>query len=87
MVIFMKHGKKPTIEQSKIISNYHTPDKQLLNTKDWLVIKNLPYKLVIQNRTSFEVKTIPINRKRVRRVTDGQCRVERSFNNTSTCNA
>lgn len=54
----MKHGKKPTVAQSIIISN-HTKDGQPLKPCEWLVVKNLPELLVIQHRACGAVEEVP----------------------------
>jgi hypothetical protein len=54
----MKHGKVPTVAQSNLIANYRYKGK-LLNPDNWLVVKNLPDKLVIKHRVSPSVLEIP----------------------------
>ena len=50
----MKHGKKPTYEQRKLI------DKWKLNTRDWLVVKDTPEQMVLVHRLSYKTtRTIP----------------------------
>lgn len=44
----MKNGKTPTLYQKKIIKSYG------LNPTDWLVIKNLPDRLIIVSRISLK---------------------------------
>lgn len=53
----MKQGKKPTREQSKLISN-HQYGKGSLNPANWLVVKNLSDKLIIVNRKSGKKLTV-----------------------------
>ena len=40
----MKHGKKPTREQRKMLDKYH------LDAADWFVVKDTPEVLVIVHR-------------------------------------
>jgi hypothetical protein len=50
----MKHGKKPTREQRKVLDKYH------LNAADWLVVKDEPTKITIVHRHfDNNVKAIP----------------------------
>lgn len=53
----MKQGKKPTREQSKLISN-HQYGKGSLNPANWLVSKNLSDKLIIVSRKSGKKMTV-----------------------------
>lgn len=53
----MKQGKKPTREQSKLISNYQY-GKGSLNPANWLVSKNLSNKFIIVNRKSGKRLTV-----------------------------
>ena len=49
----MKHGKKPTREQRKLI------ERSKLNATDWLVVKDTPEELVLVHRFSDKTtKTI-----------------------------
>ena len=49
----MKHGKRPTREQRKVI------EKHRLNSADWLVAKDTPEEMVLVHRFSDKtVKTI-----------------------------
>lgn len=49
----MKHGKKPTYEQRKLIERWK------LNAHDWLVCKDTSTELVLQHRNSDKtVKTL-----------------------------
>jgi hypothetical protein len=57
----MKHGKRPTVAQSNIISSFKLRNVHL-NPKNWLVIKNLPDKLVIKHRERVTVLEIPVGR-------------------------
>lgn len=54
----MKHGKVPTMAQKKIIAAYK-PRYIYLNPDNWLVIKNLPDRLVIRHRKKLTLITIP----------------------------
>lgn len=49
----MKHGKKPTVRQCKVLERWG------LNPSEWLVIKDTPTEILVQHR-HFErtVKTI-----------------------------
>lgn len=49
----MKHGKKPTVAQRKVISAWR------LNWENWLVVKDTPEVLVIVHRYSGESRVIP----------------------------
>ena len=49
----MKHGKKPTVAQKKILKG------KGLNPDNWLIIKNLPDKMEIIHRQSMKTRTIP----------------------------
>lgn len=50
----MKHGKKPTYEQRKLMAEWG------LNTHDWLVIKDTSTEMVVVNRYSDQaIRTIP----------------------------
>ena len=50
----MKHGKKPTREQRKLLM------KRKLNTSDWLVVKDEPSKMTLVHRHFDSVtKIIP----------------------------
>ena len=53
----MNQGKKPTREQSKLISNYQY-GKGSLNPANWLVSNNLSDKLIIVNRKSGKKLTV-----------------------------
>lgn len=48
----MKHGKKPTVAQRKVISAWS------LNWENWLVVKDTPEVMVIAHRYSGEVREI-----------------------------
>lgn len=48
----MKHGKKPTVEQRKLLT------KEGLNWADWLIVNNLPNSLIVVNRQSNETKVV-----------------------------
>lgn len=50
----MKHGKKPTREQRKLMKQWR------LNAEDWLVVKDTLSEMVIVHRHSEKtIKTIP----------------------------
>ncbi len=52
----MKHGKKPTVQQRKLIQKWR------LNPADWLVSKDTPDEMVIVHRHSDSIiKTIHKN--------------------------
>lgn len=40
----MKHGRKPTREQRKLIERWH------LDSNDWLVVKETPYEMTLEHR-------------------------------------
>ena len=48
----MKHGKKPTVEQKKLMKKWH------LNPENWLVVKNQPEQMVIVHRISDQQRVI-----------------------------
>ena len=59
----MKHGKKPTREQRKLL------EKRKLNAQDWLIVKDEPSRMTLVHRHFDKVtKIIP---KEVRE--DGRC--------------
>lgn len=45
----MKHGVRPTREQRKLIG------KAKLDPMDWLVVKDMPTEMLLQNRTNKEI--------------------------------
>lgn len=50
----MKHGRKPTIKQKKLMQYYN------LNSADWLVVKDTPDEMVIVHRYSgHTTRTLP----------------------------
>jgi hypothetical protein len=50
----VKHGRKPTREQRKLLAKYH------LDGHDWLIIKDTPEAMTIVHRFSDStIKTIP----------------------------
>lgn len=51
----MKHGKKPTRKQKMLIKSAR------LNCENWLVIKDSDDELVLQNRQTGKLRTIPKN--------------------------
>lgn len=48
----MKHGKRPTVEQKKLITAAG------LDWREWLVINNLPDVLIIKHRESDATRVI-----------------------------
>ena len=52
-MITIKHGKKPTREQRKLI------EKWKVNTQDWLVVKDEPSKMTLVHRHLDKTKIIP----------------------------
>lgn len=48
----MKHGKKPTVAQRKVISAWR------LNWENWLVVKDTPEGMVIVHRYSGKAREI-----------------------------
>lgn len=50
----MKHGRRPTVRQKKIMKSVG------LNHDNWLVVKNFPEELVIVHRDTGRQKTIPV---------------------------
>ena len=59
----MKHGKKPTVAQCKLMAKWK------LNSEDWLVVKDEPSKMTLVHR--YFDKTTKIIPKGVRE--DGRC--------------
>lgn len=49
----MKHGKKPTRNQKKLMAQYR------LNCENWLVVKDTPEQMVIVHRHSDQTRVIP----------------------------
>lgn len=50
----MKHGKKPTVAQRKLLQKWK------LNSADWLVVKDTPTEMVLVHRHfDNRMKTIP----------------------------
>lgn len=50
----MKHGKKPTREQRKLM------EKWKVNTYDWLVVKDEPTKMhLVHRHFDYKTKVIP----------------------------
>lgn len=49
----MKHGKKPTREQRKLM------EKWMVNTQDWLVERETLSELVLRHRHFDKIKIIP----------------------------
>ena len=49
----MKHGKKPTVRQKKLMTAWH------LNYENWLVVKDTSTEMVIVHRDTNRTKTIP----------------------------
>ena len=54
----MKHGKKPTVKQSKIIAGYKYKSVKL-NPVNWLVFKDLPNVLWVRHRSNNTEIPIP----------------------------
>lgn len=50
----MKHGKRLTLKQKEILQTVG------LNPNNWLVVKNLPDKLVLVHRVKGTVTEIPL---------------------------
>lgn len=48
----MKHGKKPTVAQRKIITS------KRLNAADWLVVKDTPKEMLLQHRNFDSVTRV-----------------------------
>ena len=48
----MKHGKKPTVEQRKLLT------KEGLNWADWLIVKDMPHSMIAVNRNTEEIKVV-----------------------------
>ena len=48
----MKHGKKPTREQRKLMQKWK------VSTEDWLVAKDTPTEMVLVHRYTTATKTI-----------------------------
>ena len=48
----MKHGKKPTVRQKKLMSEWH------LNYENWLVVKDKPDEMIIVHRATGRTRTI-----------------------------
>jgi hypothetical protein len=46
----MKHGRNPTLAQREVIAAFECMGGEHLNPNEWLVIKNLPHKLVLRHR-------------------------------------
>ena len=49
----MKHGKKPTVKQRKLMQKWE------INWENWLVITDGPDEMVIQHRLSDQIRRIP----------------------------
>ncbi len=50
----MKHGKKPTVKQKKLMQYYG------LNSADWLIVKDTPDEMLIVHRySSNTTRTLP----------------------------
>ena len=49
----MKHGKKPTVAQKKMLKSWH------LNLEDWLIVKKEADKITIIHRYTDTVRYIP----------------------------
>lgn len=48
----MKHGKRPTVQQRKLLTLYG------LNSDNWLIVKDNPAELVIVHRLSRQQRRI-----------------------------
>lgn len=48
----MKHGKKPTVRQKKMLKEYG------LNYENWLIVKDTPLEMVIVHRHTDNVRRI-----------------------------
>jgi hypothetical protein len=55
----MKHGKRPTVEQCKTIKAFKYKAVHL-NPANWLIVKNLPDKLVIVHRERLTILEVPV---------------------------
>lgn len=55
----MKHGKKPTREQRKLIEMWG------FKASDWLVVKNTLEEIVLVHRTDEKLMKIPKNKERM----------------------
>lgn len=49
----MKNGKRPTVKQCKLMTQYR------LNYENWLVVKDTPEQMVIVHRYSNQTRVIP----------------------------
>ena len=49
----MKHGKRPTVRQGKLMGRWG------LNHEDWLVVKDTSEKMEIVHRFTDRIKVIP----------------------------
>lgn len=48
----MKHGKRPTVRQKKLMTEWH------LNYENWLVVKDTPGEMVIVHRVTNRQRVI-----------------------------
>lgn len=48
----LKHGKKPTVRQKKLMAEWH------LNYENWLVVKDTPTEMVIVHRATGKIRVI-----------------------------
>lgn len=48
----MKHGKRPTVEQRKLLT------KAGLNWSEWLIVKDLLYSMIAVHRETGETKVV-----------------------------
>lgn len=53
----MKHGKNPTLEQKKLMTQWH------LDCKNWLVVKDTTEEMLIVHRSSGRTRSIPKKRR------------------------
>ncbi len=49
----MKHGKKPTVKQKKLMTQWH------LNHENWLVVKDTSVCMTIVHRNTGNIREIP----------------------------
>jgi hypothetical protein len=59
----MKHGRNPTLAQREVIAAFERIGGEHLNPNEWLVIKNLPFKLVLRHRECKITQDIPVKRR------------------------
>ena len=49
---YMKHGKRPTVRQKKLMTEWH------LNYENWLVVKDTPDAMTIVHRATGNIRVI-----------------------------